>query len=72
MNYKFWINLRYLTSRNKESFISIISLISILGVAIGVMALIVVLAVMSGFDTELKDKVIGANAHIVGHLAANP
>lgn len=65
MNYTFWISLRYLTARNKESFISLISLISILGVAIGVMALIVVLAVMTGFDNDLKDKIIGTNAHIL-------
>ncbi len=65
MNYTFWIAARYLTSRHKESFISLISLISILGVAIGVMALIVVLAVMSGFDNDLKDKIIGTNAHVL-------
>lgn len=65
MTYPFWISLRYLTSRHKESFISLISLISVLGVAIGVMALIVVLAVMSGFDNDLKDKIIGTNAHVL-------
>ncbi len=65
MNYTFWISLRYLTSRNKESFISLISIISVLGVAIGVMALIVVLAVMTGFDNDLKDKIIGTNAHVL-------
>jgi len=51
----------------RERFISIISLISCLGVTIGVMALIVVLAVMTGFDNDLKDKIIGANPHIVIH-----
>lgn len=65
MNYTFWISLRYLTSRHKESFISLISIISVLGIAIGVMALIVVLAVMSGFDNDLRDKIIGTNAHIL-------
>ncbi len=65
MNYTFWISTRYLTARNKESFISLISTISVLGVAIGVMALIVVLAVMTGFDNDLKDKIIGTNAHIL-------
>lgn len=65
MNFSFRISLRYLTSRHKESFISLISVISILGVAIGVMALIVVLAVMTGFDNDLKDKIIGTNAHIL-------
>lgn len=54
-----------MTARNKESFISLISIISILGIAIGVMALIVVLSVMTGFDNDLKDKIIGTNAHML-------
>ncbi len=51
-------------SKRKERFISIISVISVLGVAIGVMALIIVLSVMSGFDKDLKDKIVGNYAHI--------
>ncbi|MDD5662191.1 MAG: ABC transporter permease [Candidatus Omnitrophica bacterium] len=58
------ISWRYLLTRRKEKFISLISIISILGIAIGVMALIVVIAVMSGFDKDLHDKVIGNYAHI--------
>lgn len=58
------ISLRYLFTRRKEKFISLISVISILGVAIGVMALIVVLGVMSGFDTDLRDKIVGNYSHI--------
>lgn len=50
--------------RRKTGFISFISLISVAGVAIGVMALIVVLAVMSGFDTELKSKIVNVQPHI--------
>ncbi len=65
MKYEFWISFRYLVSRRKEKFISIISLISIMGVAVGVMALIVVLAVMSGFDNDLREKIVGTNSHIV-------
>ncbi len=65
MGWQLFIALRYLTSKHKEKFISIISLISILGVAVGVAALIVVIAVMSGFDNDLKDKIIGMNAHMV-------
>lgn len=64
-SWQFFIASRYLTSRHKESFISIISLISILGIAVGVAALIVVIAVMSGFDNDLKEKIIGTNAHMV-------
>ena len=65
MNFEFFIGRRYFLNLQKERFISIISLISCLGVAIGVMALIVVIAVMAGFDNDLKDKIIGANPHIV-------
>ena len=65
MNWLSLVALRYLTSKHKEKFISIISLISILGIAVGVAALIVVIAVMSGFDNDLKEKIIGMNAHLV-------
>ena len=65
MMYELWISFRYLVSRRKEKFISIISVISIMGVAVGVMALIVVLAVMSGFDNDLREKIVGTNSHIV-------
>ncbi|MBU0759452.1 MAG: lipoprotein-releasing ABC transporter permease subunit [Candidatus Omnitrophica bacterium] len=60
-----WISFRYLVSKRREKFISIISFISIMGVAVGVAALIVVLAVMSGFDNDLRDKIVGTNSHIV-------
>ncbi len=65
MSYELWISLKYLLAKRKEKFISIISLISVLGVAVGVMALIVVLAVMSGFDNDLRDKIVGTNSHII-------
>ncbi len=63
--WELWVTLRYLTTRRKESFISIISLISILGVAVGVMALIIVIGVMTGFDNDLRDKIVGTNSHIL-------
>ncbi|MBU3911655.1 MAG: lipoprotein-releasing ABC transporter permease subunit [Candidatus Omnitrophica bacterium] len=65
MRYELWISFRYLVSKRREKFISIISFISIMGVAVGVAALIVVLAVMSGFDNDLRDKIVGTNSHIV-------
>ncbi|MBU4149093.1 MAG: lipoprotein-releasing ABC transporter permease subunit [Candidatus Omnitrophica bacterium] len=65
MRYELWISFRYLVSKRREKFISIISFISIMGVAVGVAALIVVLAVMSGFDNDLRDKIVGINSHIV-------
>ena len=64
MNYESWIAFKHLTRRRKTGFISLISFISVLGVAVGVMALIVVLAVMSGFDRELKNKIVSVNPHL--------
>lgn len=65
MRYELWLSLRYLLARRRERFISIIAVLSIGGVALGVMALLVVLSVMSGFDNDLKQKLVGANAHLV-------
>lgn len=65
MPYELFIALRYLRAKKKSAFISIITFISTSGVALGVMALIIVLAVMTGFEEDLKDKILGTNAHIV-------
>ncbi|MBI4846751.1 MAG: ABC transporter permease [Candidatus Omnitrophica bacterium] len=65
MKYELLISLKYLLSRRKEKFISLISIISILGVATGVFALIIVIGVMSGFDNELHSRIIGTSSHIV-------
>lgn len=65
MPYELLIGLRYLRAKRKSTFISIITFISTAGVALGVMALIVVLAVMTGFEEDLKDKILGTNAHVV-------
>jgi lipoprotein-releasing system permease protein len=54
--------LRYL--RPKRTFVSIITLISILGVALGVAVLIIVISVMSGYDHDLREKILGFNAHL--------
>jgi len=64
MRYECFISWRYLITRRKEKFISLISVISILGIAVGVMALIVVIAVMTGFDKDLREKIIGNYSHI--------
>jgi lipoprotein-releasing system permease protein len=64
MSYEVAVSLRYLKSRRRQTFISLITLISMGGVAVGVMVLIVVLAVMSGFETSLKEKILGMNSHI--------
>ncbi len=64
MRYEFWLGLRYLLSKRRERFVSVIAVLSIGGVALGVMALLVVLAVMSGFDQDLQEKLVGANSHL--------
>lgn len=64
MGYESFIAFKHLTRRRKTGFISLISFISVAGVAVGVMALIVVLAVMSGFDRELKAKFVNVQPHI--------
>jgi lipoprotein-releasing system permease protein len=65
MRYEWFIGLRYLKAKRKQTFISIITVISIAGVMLGVTALIVVLSVMSGFQTTLKEKILGTQAHLV-------
>ncbi len=69
MSFELFVARRYLTARQKQAFISVISLISVLGVGLGVASLIVVVAVMQGFSTELRDKILGINAHMVAAVA---
>ena len=63
--FELFISLRYLKAKRKQTFISVISFISISGVAIGVMALIIVLGVMTGFSDDLRNKILGAKSHLV-------
>jgi len=65
MAYEGFISLRHLKAKRKQFFISLITLLSILGVAVGVMALIVVLAVMTGFEEDITSKIVGMTAHVV-------
>ena len=65
MRYEWFIGLRYLKAKRKQTFISIITVISIVGVTVGVMALIIVLSVMSGFESTLKEKILGTQADLV-------
>jgi len=58
------IALRYLFARRRQAFISVISLVSTLGVVVGVMALVVALALMTGLQAELRDRILGATAHV--------
>jgi lipoprotein-releasing system permease protein len=59
-----FIGLRYTRAKRRNHFISFISLISMLGIALGVMALIVVLSVMNGFEKELRDRILGMVSHV--------
>jgi len=65
MKYEWFIGLRYLKAKRKQTFISIITVISIVGFWLGVMAMIVVLSVMSGFEKTIKEKILGTQAHLV-------
>ena len=65
MKYEWFIGLRYLKAKRKQTFISIITIISIVGVWLGVWAMITVLSVMSGFEKTLKEKILGTQAHLV-------
>jgi lipoprotein-releasing system permease protein len=63
-SFELFIALRYLLARRKQAFISLISLVSTIGVAVGVMALIIALALMTGLQGELRDRILGSMAHI--------
>ncbi|MGB5107407.1 MAG: lipoprotein-releasing ABC transporter permease subunit [Candidatus Zixiibacteriota bacterium] len=64
MGFEFFIARRYLKSRRRENFISFISILSIVGVVIGVAALNLVMAMMNGFETEIRQRIIDTTAHI--------
>lgn len=61
--FEYWIGNRYVRSRSSNSFVSLISAISMLGIAIAVMVLIVVMSVVNGFERELKDRLLAMTAH---------
>lgn len=65
MKYELFIARRYLTARRKQAFISVITFISILGIVIGVMALIIALALITGFQGDVQDKILGSTSHIM-------
>ena len=62
--FELYVALRYLTARRKQASVASTSLISILGVLVGVMALVIALALMTGLQQELRDRIIGASAHV--------
>ena len=70
MRFETWVGFRYLISKRSSVFVTFISVMTVLGVVLGVAALNVTLAVMSGFEEDLKAKIIGMNAHavVLSHL----
>ena len=65
MNFELFIARRYLTAKRKQAFISVITFISTLGIAIGVMALIIAIALITGFQDDVQDKILGSTAHLM-------
>src|SRR5947199_7493705 len=70
--FEWMLSLRYLRARRKEGFISVIAGFSFLGIMLGVMTLIIVMAVMNGFRKELLDKILGLNGHLVMQPLESP
>ncbi len=62
--FELFVAMRYLLARRKQAFISLISFVSILGVTVGVMALLIALALMTGLQGELRDRIVGSSAHV--------
>jgi lipoprotein-releasing system permease protein len=72
MKYEFLIGLRYLRARRRETFISLITVISVLGVTLAVAVLNIVMSLMSGFEETLRDRLLGINAHIALMRSGEP
>ena len=64
MRFETFVAFRYLRGKRKSRFVSVITLISVAGVSVGVIALIVVMSVMTGFDIELEASIIGNRSHL--------
>ena len=64
MSFPWFVARRYLTARRRQAFISLISAVSIAGVGVGVMALVIALGLMTGVQTEMRDRIVGATAHV--------
>ena len=64
LSFELYIATRYLLARRRQAFISLISAVSIAGVAVGVMAVVVAQALMTGMQQELRDRIIGSTGHV--------
>ncbi len=63
-HYRLFLAVRYLRARRKQAFTSLVTVVSVLGVSVGVAALIIALALLTGFQDDIQRKIIGANAHV--------
>lgn len=71
MPFELFVALRYLRGKRKNRFVSLITVISVAGVCVGVMALIVVMSIMTGFDNALRETIIGNRSHVDFHSQGN-
>ena len=65
MSFELFVARRYLTTRRKQAFVSVITLISVVGIAIGVAALVIAIALITGFQGDVQDKILGATSHVM-------
>jgi lipoprotein-releasing system permease protein len=65
LGFEYFIGRRYLRARQKQAFITLITLLSMAGITVGVMALIVVIGVMKGFEDDLRSRILGGQSHVV-------
>jgi len=65
MTFELFVARRYLTARRKQAFISVITTISVVGIAIGVAALVIAIALITGFQGDVQDKILGATSHVM-------
>ena len=65
MSFEYFIGGRYLRSKHKQAFISFITFLSMAGVTVGVMALIIVIAVMSGAESYFTSQILGVESHVI-------
>src|SRR4030095_12774260 len=72
MSLPWFIARRYLTARRRQAFISVISVVSIVGVGVGVAAVIIALALMTGVQREMRDRIVGSAAHVYVYKTTGP
>jgi len=72
MKYEYWIGWRYLHTRRKRIFLRLMSYLSIIGVAIGTMAMVVTVSVMNGFHSTMLERILGINAHVISLAQDHP